>query len=157
MPADEFFGDARAEIHDFRTSQWYVSAATSPKDIVILLDASSAVSSTKRALALLTARTILETLGDNDFVNVFRFADTAAEIVPCFKDMLVQVGGPRRARHVPVVDAFRPAVYNNARCSACRRPRPTSASSRPASEACVRRGRRTPPRRWSPPSTCSTG
>ncbi|XP_034240269.1 voltage-dependent calcium channel subunit alpha-2/delta-4 [Thrips palmi] len=90
VPADEFFGDARAEIHDFRTSQWYVSAATSPKDVVILLDSSSSVSSTKRALALLTARTILETLGDNDFVNVFRFADTAAEIVPCFKDMLVQ-------------------------------------------------------------------
>lgn len=91
IPADEYWGDARTEIHDFRMSQWYVSAATSPKDIVILLDSSSSVSSTKRGLALLTARTILETLGDNDFVNVFRFSDTPSEIVPCYKDMLVQV------------------------------------------------------------------
>ncbi|KAJ1526252.1 hypothetical protein ONE63_009407 [Megalurothrips usitatus] len=90
IPADEYWGDTRSEIHDFRMSQWYVSAATSPKDIVILLDSSSSVSSTKRALAHLTARTILDTLGDNDFVNVFRFSDTVTEIVPCYRDMLVQ-------------------------------------------------------------------
>lgn len=78
-------------------SQWYVSAATSPKDIVILLDSSSSVSSTKRGLALLTARTILDTLGDNDFVNVFRFSDKPSEIVPCYKDMLVQVSNGEAA------------------------------------------------------------
>lgn len=127
-PADEYWADARTEIHDFRMSQWYVAAATSPKDIVILLDSSSSVSSTKRALALLTARTILETLGDNDFVNVFRFADTPSEIVPCYKDMLVQVQSHSLTRDAPLT---RPCVPNS-ECESNllprRRPHPTSGS-----------------------------
>jgi hypothetical protein len=45
----------------------------------------------KRSLAIATASAILDTLGANDFVNVFRFAENTQEVAPCFKDALVQV------------------------------------------------------------------
>lgn len=34
---------------------------------------------------------ILETLNENDFVNVFNFSAHTTELVPCFNDSLVQV------------------------------------------------------------------
>ncbi|KYB29565.1 voltage-dependent calcium channel subunit alpha-2/delta-3 isoform X2 [Tribolium castaneum] len=77
-------------VYDFRSSAWYVSAATSPKDIVILIDNSGSMSGHKSNLARATTESILNTLGDNDFVNVFKFSDITEETVPCFKDMLVQ-------------------------------------------------------------------
>lgn len=48
----------------------------------------------KSNLARATTESILNTLGDNDFVNVYKFSDTTEESVPCFKDMLVQVSCP---------------------------------------------------------------
>ncbi|RZC42869.1 Ankyrin repeat domain containing protein [Asbolus verrucosus] len=77
-------------VYDFRSSAWYVSAATSPKDIVILIDNSGSMSGHKSNLARATTESILNTLGDNDFVNVYKFSDITEETVPCFKDMLVQ-------------------------------------------------------------------
>ena len=64
---------------------------TSSKDIVILLDTSSSLSESSRRLARITAKTILDTLGDNDFVNVFSLDSSDQVVVPCFKDLLVQV------------------------------------------------------------------
>ena len=34
---------------------------------------------------------ILDTLNENDFVNIFTFSETTQELVPCFNDTLVQV------------------------------------------------------------------
>lgn len=79
------------ELHDFRTSNWYVGASTSPKDLAIMFDISSSMTSDALHLAKLTVVTIINTLGDDDFFNVFTFADTTQELVPCFKNMLVQV------------------------------------------------------------------
>jgi voltage-dependent calcium channel alpha-2/delta-3 len=45
----------------------------------------------RREIAKNVVSAILDTLGNNDFVNVFRFSDTTDPLVPCFKDMLVQV------------------------------------------------------------------
>jgi voltage-dependent calcium channel alpha-2/delta-3 len=49
------------------------------------------MSGERREIAKSVVNAILDTLGDNDFVNVYRFSDTTEELVPCFKDMLVQV------------------------------------------------------------------
>ncbi|KAI5752192.1 hypothetical protein M8J77_014740 [Diaphorina citri] len=78
------------DLHDFRSSAWFVEAATSPKDIVILLDASSTLSTKHRNLARATINVILDTLGSNDFVNIFTFSDVTVELVPCYREMLVQ-------------------------------------------------------------------
>ena len=49
----------------------------------------------KSNLARATTESILNTLGDNDFVNVYKFSDITEETVPCFKDMLVQVSSDK--------------------------------------------------------------
>lgn len=79
------------DIYDFRTSAWYVTASTSPKDLVILVDDSSSMSGRSASLARATTEAILNTVSENDFVNVFRFSDTVEEVVPCSKDTLLQV------------------------------------------------------------------
>lgn len=88
-PTDEV--PVTQDLHDFRTSSWFVGAATSPKDIAIVLDASSSMSGKNRDLARATVKAILDTLTDNDFVNVYTFSENTQELIPCFKDMLVQV------------------------------------------------------------------
>lgn len=79
-------------IDEYRLSSWFVEAITSPKDIVILIDTSPSLSDSSRHLTRMTAKTILDTLGDNDFVNIFSLDVAEQSIVPCFKDVLVQVG-----------------------------------------------------------------
>ncbi|XP_037897519.1 voltage-dependent calcium channel subunit alpha-2/delta-3 isoform X2 [Glossina fuscipes] len=78
------------QIHDFRTHNWFVQAASSPKDIMILLDSSSSMSEKSFVLALETAFNILDTLGENDYVNLITFSDMVKTPVPCFKDRMVR-------------------------------------------------------------------
>lgn len=78
-------------IYDFRSSSWYVNAATSPKDVVILIDNSGSMTGKRAMLARATTESILDTLSDNDFVNVYKFSDYTEETVPCYKDILLQV------------------------------------------------------------------
>ncbi|CAG2062163.1 unnamed protein product, partial [Timema podura] len=78
------------DMFDFRSSSWYIDASTSPKDIVILLDSSGSMTGERREIAKSVVEAILDTLGNNDFVTVFKFSDQTEELVPCFKDMLVQ-------------------------------------------------------------------
>ncbi|KAJ2948102.1 hypothetical protein O0L34_g9898 [Tuta absoluta] len=78
------------DIFDCRTRAWYMEAAASPKDVVILVDRSGSMTGQRRDIAKHVVTTILDTLGTNDFVNVMTFADTVEELVPCFEDSLVQ-------------------------------------------------------------------
>ncbi|CAG9816549.1 unnamed protein product [Phaedon cochleariae] len=77
-------------IYDFRSSSWYVNAATSPKDLVILVDNSGSMTGHRAALARVTVEAILDTLSDNDFVNIYKFSDKTEETVSCFRDQLAQ-------------------------------------------------------------------
>lgn len=63
---------------------------TSPKDVFILLDSSGSVCKLKRKIAAHIVNNILDTLNDNDFVNIYLFANSTRPLVPCFKDTLVQ-------------------------------------------------------------------
>lgn len=78
------------EINDFRNEDWFIHAASSPKDIVILLDSSGSMSGKQFALAKTTAFTILDTLGDDDYVNLITFSDVVRSVVPCFTDKMVR-------------------------------------------------------------------
>nr|CAD7588141.1 unnamed protein product [Timema genevievae] len=89
-PPDELSARSHQDMFDFRSSSWYIDASTSPKDIVILLDSSGSMTGERREIAKSVVEAILDTLGNNDFVTVFKFSDQTEELVPCFKDMLVQ-------------------------------------------------------------------
>ncbi|KAJ0182369.1 hypothetical protein K1T71_001738 [Dendrolimus kikuchii] len=78
------------DIYDCRTRAWYMEAAASPKDVVVLVDRSGSMTGQRRDIAKHVVTNILDTLGNNDFVNVMTFADTVEEIVPCFEESLVQ-------------------------------------------------------------------
>ncbi|XP_063239126.1 voltage-dependent calcium channel subunit alpha-2/delta-3 isoform X2 [Bacillus rossius redtenbacheri] len=76
---------------DFRSSAWFVSAAASPKDVLLLLDCSGSMTGQRREVAKAVAAAALDTFTDDDFVNVLRFSDSTEELVPCFgRDQLVQ-------------------------------------------------------------------
>jgi voltage-dependent calcium channel alpha-2/delta-3 len=79
-----------AQTYDPRTRSWYSEAMTSPKDVFILIDSSGSVLKGKRKLAALIVNNILDTLNDNDFVNIYHFSNRTDPIVPCFRDTLVQ-------------------------------------------------------------------
>uniref|UniRef100_A0A3B3ZXI4 VWFA domain-containing protein n=1 Tax=Periophthalmus magnuspinnatus TaxID=409849 RepID=A0A3B3ZXI4_9GOBI len=68
----------------------YIQAATSPKDIIIMVDMSGSMKGLKMTIAKHTINTILDTLGENDFVNVIAYTDYVRYIEPCFKGTLVQ-------------------------------------------------------------------
>ncbi|XP_026319416.1 voltage-dependent calcium channel subunit alpha-2/delta-3 [Hyposmocoma kahamanoa] len=88
-PEDGYSHHAR-DFYDFRSSNWFVEAATSPKDLVILLDDSDDLGSSYWRLAKATVSGILDTLGPNDFVNVYRYSDTVNEIHQCYSKILAQ-------------------------------------------------------------------
>lgn len=58
---------------------------------MILMDNSGSMTGYRNTMAKRTVSNILDTLNNNDFVNVFIYSDRAREVVPCFEDMLVQV------------------------------------------------------------------
>ncbi|XP_035874364.1 voltage-dependent calcium channel subunit alpha-2/delta-4 isoform X18 [Phyllostomus discolor] len=89
---------------DCRNRGWYIQAATSPKDIVIVLDMSGSMKGLWMTIAKHTISTILDTLGENDFVNIIAYNDYIHYIEPCFKGILVQANRDNREHFKQLVD-----------------------------------------------------
>uniref|UniRef100_A0A3Q3ATZ8 Calcium voltage-gated channel auxiliary subunit alpha2delta 4 n=1 Tax=Kryptolebias marmoratus TaxID=37003 RepID=A0A3Q3ATZ8_KRYMA len=75
---------------DCRNRNWYIQAATSPKDVIIVLDVSGSMKGLRLTIAKHTINTILDTLGENDFVNIIAYSDYVRYLEPCFQGILVQ-------------------------------------------------------------------
>lgn len=69
------------DLFDCRTRSWYIEAATSPKDILILMDTSGSMTGIRREIARHVINNILDTLGNNDFVNIITFSDTVKGVI----------------------------------------------------------------------------
>uniref|UniRef100_A0A1A9VAT9 VWFA domain-containing protein n=1 Tax=Glossina austeni TaxID=7395 RepID=A0A1A9VAT9_GLOAU len=78
------------DLYDCRLRSWFMEAATSPKDVIILLDGSGSMTGQRLDIAKHVVNTLLDTLGTNDFVNIFTFGDEVKPVVGCFEDTLVQ-------------------------------------------------------------------
>nr|CAI5865406.1 unnamed protein product [Callosobruchus analis] len=89
-PAIQWSDEQYNKTYDFRTRTWYTEAITSPKDIIVLLDRSGSMKGTRRALSQQIVNQILDTLNDNDFVNIYTFTNTTEPLVDCFNDTLFQ-------------------------------------------------------------------
>uniref|UniRef100_A0A8C8M5U3 VWFA domain-containing protein n=1 Tax=Oncorhynchus tshawytscha TaxID=74940 RepID=A0A8C8M5U3_ONCTS len=79
---------SKIDLYDVRRRPWYIQGAASPKDMLILVDASGSVSGLTLKLIKTSVSEMLETLSDDDYVNVVYF-NTRVNNTACF-DHLVQ-------------------------------------------------------------------
>ncbi|XP_066499389.1 voltage-dependent calcium channel subunit alpha-2/delta-3 isoform X2 [Hoplias malabaricus] len=75
---------------DCRNRKWYIQAATSPKDVVILVDVSGSMKGLRLTIAKQTVSSILDTLGDDDFFNIIAYNEEFRYVEPCLNGTLVQ-------------------------------------------------------------------
>lgn len=80
---------AGVDVFDCRIRTWFIEATTCTKDIVILLDNSGSMQGMGKHIAAFTVKSILETLSNNDYINIMSYNVTSKFVVPCFEDMLV--------------------------------------------------------------------
>jgi len=78
-PAMNWYMDP-VDLFDCRTRSWYIEAATSPKDILILMDISGSMTGIRQEIARHVMNNILDTLGNNDFVNVITFSNETSVV-----------------------------------------------------------------------------
>lgn len=77
------------DLYDARMRNWFIQAASSPKDMIILLDGSGSMTGQRKEIAKHVVLNILETLTDDDYISVVRFAEDIVPIAPCFGENLV--------------------------------------------------------------------
>ncbi|KAF5289107.1 hypothetical protein FQA39_LY15209 [Lamprigera yunnana] len=89
-PAIKWSDEQYERTFDFRTRAWYLEAISSPKDVIILLDMSGSMGKHKWFIAKFLVNNILDTLGDNDYVNIYLFNNETRPLVDCFNYTLMQ-------------------------------------------------------------------
>lgn len=111
-PAMAWEGD-EVDTYDCRRRSWYIETATCSKDVVILLDNSGSMSGFRNFVAQNTVRSILETFSNNDFIAIYNYSAGIDEVVPCFKDRLVQATPENIAVFNKAVEELVPEGYAN--------------------------------------------
>ncbi|XP_038552936.1 voltage-dependent calcium channel subunit alpha-2/delta-2a isoform X1 [Micropterus salmoides] len=87
-PATPWRAPNKIDLYDVRRRPWYIQGASSPKDMVIIVDVSGSVSGLTLKLMKTSVVEMLETLSDDDYVNVARFNEKADAVVPCFRTLV---------------------------------------------------------------------
>ncbi|XP_016130883.1 voltage-dependent calcium channel subunit alpha-2/delta-2-like [Sinocyclocheilus grahami] len=87
-PATKWRAPNKIDLYDVRRRPWYIQGASSPKDMVIIVDVSGSVSGLTLKLMKTSVFEMLDTLSDDDYVNVARFNEKAYAVVPCFTTLV---------------------------------------------------------------------
>uniref|UniRef100_A0A8C1BEG6 Calcium channel, voltage-dependent, alpha 2/delta subunit 1a n=1 Tax=Cyprinus carpio carpio TaxID=630221 RepID=A0A8C1BEG6_CYPCA len=77
----------KIDLYDVRRRPWYIQGAASPKNMLILVDASGSVSGLTLKLIRTSVSEMLETLSDDDYVNIVSF-NNSAKSVACFENLV---------------------------------------------------------------------
>nr|XP_033814818.1 voltage-dependent calcium channel subunit alpha-2/delta-1 isoform X1 [Geotrypetes seraphini] len=86
-PASPWVNKTTIDLYDVRRRPWYIQGAASPKDMLILVDVSGSVSGLTLKLIRTSVSEMLETLSDDDYVNVASFSNNAQD-VSCFTHLV---------------------------------------------------------------------
>ncbi|XP_056273406.1 voltage-dependent calcium channel subunit alpha-2/delta-1 isoform X3 [Pseudoliparis swirei] len=78
---------SKIDLYDVRRRPWYIQGAASPKDMLILVDASGSVSGLTLKLIRTSVSEMLETLSDDDYVNIVYF-NTRVKKSACFEHLV---------------------------------------------------------------------
>ncbi|XP_029107564.1 voltage-dependent calcium channel subunit alpha-2/delta-3-like isoform X1 [Scleropages formosus] len=84
---------------DCRNRKWYIQAAASPKDVVVLVDVSGSMKGLHLTMARHTVSSILDTLGDDDFFNILTYNHEIHYVEPCLNGTLVQAHKTNKDQH----------------------------------------------------------
>ncbi|XP_014854608.1 PREDICTED: voltage-dependent calcium channel subunit alpha-2/delta-2 isoform X4 [Poecilia mexicana] len=87
-PATPWRAPNKIDLYDVRRRPWYIQGASSPKDMVIIVDVSGSVSGLTLKLMKTSVMEMLDTLSDDDYVNVAKFNEKAEAVVPCFRTLV---------------------------------------------------------------------
>ena len=88
-----------------------------PKELVIVLDSSGSMKGFRQILAILTIRTIIETLSDQDWFTVIYFNDASYDLHPCFDGTLARATDQNKAQFKALLQNMETkgvAVFENA-------------------------------------------
>merc|ERR1711892_1010726 len=72
------------DMYDARMRDWYIKSASSSEDVIILLDVSGSMTGLRKEIAKHVVMNIMETLSEDDYLTVLKFADETTPLVPCF-------------------------------------------------------------------------
>jgi hypothetical protein len=107
------------DFFDCRLQSWYIMAAASPKDVLILLDTSGSMTGVRLGIAKKLIEAILDTLSDNDFFNVLKFSKrpdflmSNASNETMYRDRFIQAG--KTNKQVNAFSCFLPNPYPKTR------------------------------------------
>ncbi|XP_056292352.1 voltage-dependent calcium channel subunit alpha-2/delta-2a isoform X3 [Pseudoliparis swirei] len=87
-PATPWKAPKKIDLYDVRRRPWYIQGASSPKDMVIIVDVSGSVSGLTLKLMKTSVEKMLDTLSDDDYVNVATFNEKADAVFPCFRTLV---------------------------------------------------------------------
>jgi len=76
-PAAYWGVPAKNDFFHCRLQSWYIMAAASPKDVLILLDISGSMTGLRLEIGRRLIESIMDTLSDNDFFNIITFSSNS--------------------------------------------------------------------------------
>jgi voltage-dependent calcium channel alpha-2/delta-3 len=102
----------REDFFDCRLQSWYIIAAASPKDVIILMDSSGSMTGLRLEIAKKLIESIMDTLSDNDFFNILTYSNTVNYLMDLrnetmYRGRFIQAGKANKERFMEKLKTYK--------------------------------------------------